>query len=290
VPGMEGVAYYPGSFGEIVQGNFNGRDLLVSCPINLFTKVRVFETKVPKEKLKHTKSRRLLENLLRLWGFEKYIDYFDIEINSDIPRGKGFASSTADLCGVYYSLIKIFNREFKQDELINECVKIEPTDSIIFKKMTFFDYKSGSYFETIGDYMEFYMLCFEGQRIVDTVQFNNLDIPTLQDISFLSELFKEGVQKRDVKKIAYASTVSITRNLCRLNYEVLPEIKSIKEKTGGLGIIGAHSGDALGIIYDDYDGIKKGLEYGNLIKGYKCYPLKTLRSVEYEDRYDYSTK
>jgi L-threonine kinase len=285
---MEGLTYYPGSFGEIVQGNINGKDLLLSCPVNLFTKVRVFETKEKILKCNHRKSREFMKNILRLWGYEVYLERFDLEISSVIPTGKGYASSTADLCGVYHSLIKIFNKQFNQEELIAQCIKIEPTDSIIFNSMTLFDYKNGEYNKKLGEYFEFYILVFEGSKIVDTVEFNRLILPPLKDLSGLKTLLESSIENQDVKKLAGVSTVSITENMHRINYLILDEVLRIKDETGGLGILGAHSGDALGIIYYDYKDLNYAMRYMKEVTNYVHYPLKTLRSIYHEKDYDYS--
>ena len=40
---MQAISVYPGSCGELLQGCNNGVPMLISCPINLFTRVKVFE-------------------------------------------------------------------------------------------------------------------------------------------------------------------------------------------------------------------------------------------------------
>jgi L-threonine kinase len=286
---MESLTYYPGSFGEIIQGNIDGKDLLMSCPVNLFTKVRIFETKEKKLTSSYSKSFEFMKNILNSWGYEKYLECLDIEISSEIPIGKGFASSTADLCGVYHSLIKIFKRQFDEEELIAQCIKIEPTDSIIFNNMTLFDYRMGEYNEIFGEYFEFYILSFEGRKVVDTVEFNELNLPPLKDLSALKTLLKRSIEKQDVESLAKASTVSITENRHRISYPILKEILRIKDETGGLGILGAHSGDALGVIYYDYKDLNNAMKYIKKVTNYINYPLKTLRSIYYENDHDYST-
>lgn len=273
---MERVTYYPGSIGEIIQGNYNGIDILMSCPINLFTKVRVFQCNSVKKGL-HPKAIMLLENLLKKWNLQEYINKLHIEIQSNIPKGKGFASSTADLCGTYHSLIKLFNREFNEDELINECIKIEPTDSIIFNKMTIFDYKSGTFKDCVGDYLEFYLLVFEGKNIVNTVEFNKKVSIPLSSIDDIIDDLKDGIRQKDIKKIAQVSTESIIRNQNRLKYDILSEVIRQKDITGGLGIIGAHSGDLMAIIFDDLENAERALKKTNLLKGYKSYILKSIQ-------------
>lgn len=274
---MEAVVRYPASFGEIIQGRIDHKDILCSCPINLFTEVKTFESKEPKSKYNHVKSAKFLSNLLTEWGYEDYIRNFDIEIQSNIPEGKGFASSTADLCGVYYSLLKLFNRKYEEDELIRHCINIEPTDSIIFKDMTIFDYKEGKYKRKIGSYCEFNILVFEGSRIVDTVEFNKKPLPPLSNIEDLAGKLIKGVEDNDVKTIAYCATESIIRNEGRLSYSIIPLLLKLKDEIGGYGIIGAHSGDALGIIYEGNLKMEALNKYLSLIKGYKIYNTKTIK-------------
>jgi L-threonine kinase len=286
---MEAITFYPGSCGEVLQGRLDGRDMLVSCPVNLFTSVRVFETKSPGEKDKHTKASALLQNTLKAWGYESLTRGLDIAIKSQIPRGKGFASSTADLCGTYYSLAKLLNVKPDREELLRECIRIEPTDSILFDKMTLLDYKEGNLFIEMGEYMEFHILVFEGKRVVDTIGFNNSNLPSLEDISEEFLYIKRGIIENNLSLLATASTASIMKNQNRLSYEILPDVLKLKDRTGGLGILGGHSGDVLGIIYEDEVSLQGGLKFKDSINGYRGYSLRTLRSVNYESNNDYST-
>lgn len=277
---MEFKVNYPGSFGEVLQGRLNNKDLLLSCPVNIYTRVRLFECINADIKFNNKKSADFLYNVLKLWGYEKYYKDIDIEINSDIPCGKGLASSTADLCGVYYALLKMFKREFNQQELVEQCIKIEPTDSIIFKEMTLFDYKKGLFKESVGKYIGYNILAFEGKNIVDTVEFNNRNLPPLSNIDDLFAILKEAVAENNLKKLAYAATESILRNEKRLKYDCLEEVLSIKNKTSGLGIIGAHSGSVLGIIYEDLESLKFAEKLANGLSLCKIYSVETLEKID----------
>jgi L-threonine kinase len=276
---MEAAAVYPGSFGEILQGKIDGKDILLSCPVNIYTEVKLIECDDPVRRMNLKKSSDFLLNILKCWGYERYYKNIDIEINSQIPRGKGLASSTADLCAVYYSLISMFNREFSESELIENCVNIEPTDSIIFKKMTLFEYKNGKYKCTLGDYMSYDILAFEGEKIVDTVEFNRRNLPELSDVDDLVPLLKGAIMEKNLSKLAYVSTESIIRNQRRLYYDFLERVIDIKDRTSGLGIVGAHSGNVLGIIYEDREKIDFGekLLKKLKLKNIKVYRVKTLK-------------
>ena len=93
--------------------------------------------------------------LLSSWGYADIFARLDLEIRSDIPHSKGFASSTADLCGVYHALLILLQRPFDQQELLQAAIQIEPTDSIIFERMTAIDYKSGTAYETLANIFPF---------------------------------------------------------------------------------------------------------------------------------------
>lgn len=276
---MEFTVYYPGSFGEILQGKINNKDLLLSSPVNIYTKVKVFECNEARKKFRNKKSSDFLYNILNLWGYEKYIKNLDIEINSRIPCGKGMASSTADLCGVYYCLLKMFNRKFSEKEIMEQCIKIEPTDSIIFKKMTLFDYKRGLYRKSLGEYFSYNILVFEGNKVVDTVEFNNKKLPELSGLDDLLNILKEAIQEKNLEKLSYVSSESIIRNEKRLHYDFLKQVIDIKDKTAGLGIIGAHSGNVLGIIYEDREKLNYAINFSSKIITCKIYPIKALDNI-----------
>ena len=277
---MEFTVNYPGSFGEVLQGRINKKDVLLSCPVNIYTKVKVFECNNAQSKFNNRKSAAFLQNILKLWGYEEYCKRLDIEINSQIPYGKGLASSTADLCAVYYCLLKLFNREFNEEELMEQCIKIEPTDSIIFKEMTLFDYKKGVFKQSMGKYLNYNILAFEGNKVVDTVEFNNKNLPPLSDVDDLLPILRQAIEEKNLKKLAYVSTESIVRNQKRLCYEFLQEVIDIKDKTSGLGIIGAHSGSVLGIIYEDLESLNCALKLGEKLNMCKVYPVKTLSKID----------
>ncbi|MCR3757691.1 kinase [Clostridium felsineum] len=276
---MKARARYPASFGELVQGRNQGMDILISCPVNLFTEVTLFESK-EKRQQNNFKSIKFLHNILTRWGLEEYIDDLDIIVNSNIPRGKGFASSTADLSALYYALLEFYGRQFNEKELIEECIKIEPTDSIIFNKLTVFDYKKGTYKRALGEYPKLYILAFEGRKIIDTISFNKRKLKKAEEVGDLIDKVKASLKVNNIEDIALASTESIIRNKARLNYEILDEVLRFKDNTFGLGILGAHSGDALGIIYDSKKAREKAMEKVFNIRGYKVYKLETLLKHE----------
>lgn len=258
---------YPGSIGEILQGRVKDKDILVSFPVNLFTYVELIDDLFDDG---NYKAKNFSKNLLISWDIEEEV-YF--KINSTIPKGKGFASSTADLCALYHCLLKKFNKEYNQEELIRETIKIEPTDSIIFNKACAFDYKNGEYYEELGEYFEFYVWVFEGEKEIDTVEFNKNVKISLANVSDLFDELKVAIKNKDIRTLAQISTESIIRNQQRLPYPILDDCLWLSRKKGGLGLIGAHSGNMLGIVFE------KPVYLDVNFQGYKSYLLKTLKKA-----------
>lgn len=272
---MEITAFYPGSFGEIIQGRVKNRDVLLSFPIDIYSSVKLFECARSKEHIIpgwSEKSYMFMRNLLKAWNYEKYYSNLCLKIDSRIPRAKGMASSTADLCAVYSCMVKMFHREYNEDELAEQCINIEPTDSIIFGKMTLFDYKTGLYRETLGDYFKFNILVFQGKGMVDTVEFNHDASKQPIIVDDLMEPLKRAVYDRNLEQLLKVSTESILRNQSRLCYDFLKPVLKICEQAGGLGIIGAHSGNVLGIVFDDMEKLKF-VEKSTYIDKLKIYDL-----------------
>lgn len=274
---MKVIERYPGSVGEIIQGKYNGIDVLLSCPINLYTEIILSDERERDNEREYIKSYRFIDNILDEWGYKN--GKIALSINSKIPKGKGFASSTADLSAIYNGLLRLASKEFNKEELIKHCLKIEPTDSIIFDKATIFDYKEGKVKEKVNSYFKFYVLCFVGENVVDTVEYNKKELEPLKNIDDLIIELREAFKNRDTKKLAKISTESIIRNQHRLKYNILEAVLEINNLIGGLGIIGAHSGDMLGIIFDNIDEEKmKRIENIN-INGYEKIIVETLDSV-----------
>ncbi len=274
---MEVIERYPGSVGEIIQGKYNGIDVLLSCPINLYTEIILSDEKERDNEREYIKSYRFIDNILDKWGYRNW--KIALSINSTIPKGKGFASSTADLSAIYNGLLRLIDRKFNQEELIKHCLKIEPTDSIIFDKATIFDYKEGKVTEKVGNYFKFHVLCFIGENVVDTVEYNSKELQPLKKIDDLLGELREAFEDKDIKKLAKVSTESIIRNQHRLKYNILEEVLEINKLLGGLGIIGAHSGDMLGIIFDNIDEEKMKRIKNININGYEKIIVETLDSV-----------
>ncbi|CDF57286.1 serine/threonine protein kinase [Thermobrachium celere] len=279
---ISAVAY--GSLGEVLQGNYNGVDVLCSFPVNLYT--RVYLLKQDGYIDDNIKTYSFIKEISKIWKIE--LNY-KVSIESNIPKMKGFASSTADILAAYLALIKEHRRQFDIDEFVKASINVEPTDSIIFSNATLFDYKTGNFRMSLGEYFKFYCICFEGKEGVDTLRFNREVKVPLERVDDLVPILKEAVKEKSTEKLSYVSTESIKRNQRRLSYTYLDDILKLCRCCDGYGIIGAHSGNMLSIIYDDRE--KRDFYLKRISSNIKFYPLETLGKDElYESINDISIK
>ncbi|MCS4525247.1 hypothetical protein JTT07_19560 [Clostridium botulinum] len=62
-----------------------------------------------------------------------------------------------------------------------------------------FDYKNGTLKEKLGPYIKFYILVFEGNRIINTLDFNNKNLKEMNSIEDLIPDLKESIEKEILK-------------------------------------------------------------------------------------------
>ena len=93
---MKAIVRCPGSCGELVQGTAAGMNFLVTCPVTVYSQVSVELSTERKTDLQAGDKtlqavRRTLEYLGLPW------QNVEVRIESDLPLGKGMASSSADI-------------------------------------------------------------------------------------------------------------------------------------------------------------------------------------------------
>ena len=87
----------PGSCGELVQGTAAGVPFLVTCPVNLYTRL-ILASGERRLAGFGSKAQMALERTLDYLGVKAFP--FDMTLQSQLPCGKGMASSSADIAAV----------------------------------------------------------------------------------------------------------------------------------------------------------------------------------------------
>ena len=166
------VAWAPGACGELVQGVIDGRDFLVTCPIARYSRVSVevigSTLDVPED---CSKLRDALQRTLDLLGAPLDLG-LRVQVSSDLLRGKGLASSTADIAAGVAALGRLLDRELTPRELASVALQVEPTDGLMFPGLACFDHRRGTWQESLGSPPPMELLVFDAGGEVDTLTFN----------------------------------------------------------------------------------------------------------------------
>ncbi|WFF42069.1 GHMP kinase [Salinicola endophyticus] len=247
-----------GTFGELLQGVLpNNRHFLVTLPVDLETVVD-FEvnedTRVSASIASRTKACRaadeyLCRNDLPPGG--------KLHFKSVFPAGKGLASSSADMVAAIRAAARAHLREVVPFEI--ECIlrNIEPTDGVMYDGVVSFYHRDVELDERLGDVPPLSIIgaCRSGE--CDTIKFNQ----TRHEVSAqlrgeYLELLKEiktAFRNNDLKSLGAISTRSCELSQTFNPMPHLDTMHSLMVETDALGLIAAHSGTYLGLLYDVND-------------------------------------
>ena len=251
-----GYARAPGTCGELVQGQFSDNvDFLVTLPIDLWSAVQVeiapglrSITVCPESK---SKTRQAVSMALEALGCP------DAEVHvlvaSEIPIGKGMASSTADIVAVCRATASALGRSLSPETISGIAGRIEPSDGVMYPGVVCYNHRAGRLIEPLGPLPPLDILVVDLGGEVDTLRFNTYpkryspaDLITLQRAY---EWVKAGVKTGDLALIGRAATLS-----GRVNQRLLPKpplevLIRLAEKNGALGVNVAHSGTVAGLLF-----------------------------------------
>lgn len=102
----------PGSCGELIQGTINNRPFLVTCPIDLYSTVTVTDDAQQNITGLGPKAYMAYRKTLELCGVSPY--EYSVSLISELPSGKGMASSSADIAAVCQAVALSVNRQLSE--------------------------------------------------------------------------------------------------------------------------------------------------------------------------------
>ncbi|AFL99669.1 MULTISPECIES: propanediol utilization kinase [Desulfitobacterium] len=266
-----GWAKCPGTCGEWVQGAKDGIPFLVGCPINRFVEAKaeiLFSEPTNKRHYAHQqelqnwiwelpegkeKTRQALERFARSQNLPSLTG--KLRMKSQLLVGKGMASSTADMTAAVSAVAHALAIPWEPEEQARLALAIEPSDPIMFPGVTELAHGDGRYIKSLGSKIPAQLLMLDGGGFLDTLAFNaRRDLPGhYRKYEFMIKnalaLFYEGMDQRDLEKIARASTVSAQCNQDINPKPFFEDFLSWILGRGGLGVIAAHSGTLLAGIF-----------------------------------------
>ncbi|MGW4567694.1 GHMP family kinase ATP-binding protein [Streptomyces sp. NPDC004561] len=267
--GRAGRASAPTHHGEILQGVFRHRGGLrrglVTLPCRMHAVRAEFTpdgggavTVSPPWK---KKARRAAELALTALGIPAG---GHLVLSDDVPVGRGFGSSTADVVAAIGAVRDAFTRPLPREEVARLAVRAEQaSDAVMFTGATvLFAHREGEVIEDFGAPLPPLRILGFGSGVgagtgagVDT-----LALPPARyrprEIGRFAELrgaLRQAVRDKDVVLLGEVATAST-----RINQEHLPiprfeRILAVAAEVGATGVQTAHSGDIAGLIFDPAD-------------------------------------
>ncbi|TAK35315.1 MAG: GHMP kinase [Chloroflexota bacterium] len=251
-----GAVRMPATCGELAQGALGGVHFHVSCPVDMYATIEV-ELDPRLEDITadagHAKARAACEAALADIG-GKHLGG-KLTIRSPIPRAKGMGSSTADVAGAIYAVGQALGIVLPPRRVAELALEIEPTDGSIFPDVVVFDHRQGLILEALGPPPPLGILCLDFGGEVDTVEFNCTDrSAALRETEPATrralEFIKDGFALQRPDLIGAGATLSAEANQCILFKPAFDSVGRFAEDIGALGVVAAHSGSILGILFD----------------------------------------
>ena len=270
---MESYGICPASCGEFVQGILDNEEYLSSYAIDMFS-IASLEEKKEDINLGSKKSRKAIEKV-----FEKFnipieeSKNISLDLKSNIPIGKGMASSTADIGATIKATLSILNKKLNDEEISLIASEIEPTDSIILYKNSIFNPINGSVKKYLSSFDNGRVIILEPKEVLETKiirsnpNYLNIKLENKSIIKKSFNLLEKGLENNDLKLIGEACTLSSLANENIHKKPYLNEIIEISQNMNAYGVNIAHSGTVIGILID------KNMDYERIINHLNNLPL-----------------
>ncbi|MDN5293853.1 MAG: L-threonine kinase [Eubacteriales bacterium] len=281
------VVRAPGTCGELVQGTIEGKNFHVTCPVALYSYAWAEKTKghtitvveefslpfcpVAKEETKGERKSSLAtrhsEDHQCFRGYDKLFKALEIYLGgkrrrgirlhlySQLPRGKGMASSTADICASLAAVSLCLEEPLSPQDIARIALTVEPSDGVMFDGLAMFDHVRGETLELLGQVPPLQVLLLDLGGMVDSEEFNRrgdleyLNRKKERRILRAMSLLRYGLEHGDLKKIAQAATISAFANQDILPKPSLAKIWHTGRIHGAIGMNVAHSGTVVGLLF-----------------------------------------
>ena len=256
-----GTGVCTASFGELLQGMLpSQRKFLVNFPIRRRSKATVTlspprysaekEAQIAASHQRFPKSYKLVRNVLADLGSH---DDCLLEIDSEIPVGKGLSSSTADMVAAIRALGQALSLAFKETYLGQMLTEIEPNDGLQYAGTSAYHHTTGELIARVDWVPPFRIFGIDFGGIVDTVAFNEqkMDFPAHQCSRYETLLndILSALRQHDCAAVGAIASESTRMWQAVRPRTQLDRIFELAAATGSEGVVNTHSGTFIGLLY-----------------------------------------
>ncbi|WP_295164625.1 GHMP family kinase ATP-binding protein [Selenomonas sp. F0473] len=249
---MEIIVKAPASCGELIEGSLAGTPFLVTAPISVYATATVSDAFTGTHGL-GAKAQEAVMRALALIGKETLP--WGMRLESEVPQGKGMASSSADITACAYAAARAFGRELTARELMDIAIAIEPSDGIAFEGLSYVSHTTGELFGQYRNVPLISISIFDVGGEVDTIAYyqskrggGNQDETYRQLLNTVDRAFRTEGDRQEIL-LGRAATASACMNQEHLPKEGLDDFIALAKEKGALGVNVAHSGTVVGVLW-----------------------------------------
>lgn len=233
----------------------DGSHFLVTLPIDLHSRASFTVTSETRElSVWPESSWKVLSGvtaLLRRYGLP---EQGRLRLQSDIPRGKGLASSTSDLVAACRAVASHYGLSLDLDVLETTLRDIEPSDGVMYEGVVAYRHREGRLLEHLGPVPALTLVAIDEGGEIETLAHNarTLDYSATERDEYAELLtqLRHALQNDDVETLGTVGTRSALLNQRLLPKRWFDAMRSIARDIRAAGVVAAHSGTYLGIMID----------------------------------------
>ena len=263
VEGGRASAIAPGTCGELAQGMLDGILCMVTCPIDMYSTATVELSPAPAVIPPFAGIHGPADSPKACRAAQATLDYLGVAgmagrlwLDSPLPRGKGMASSTADVAAAIVATATAMGRELSPLQVAEIALGVEPSDGVMFPGIAVFDHRKGRIARSLGQPPPMRVLILDFGGSVDTLEFNRADRDDVlqrlaPEMAEAVSLIEDGISRGDPLRIGRGATVSAQANRQVLFNPHLEPVLELSRDLGAVGVNVAHSGTVIGMLFRD---------------------------------------
>lgn len=235
----------PGSCGEFIQGRWHGTPFLLTCPIDLYSTATVHEGE---QGPLQPKAKAALAATLAYLGQPAFP--YSLSIQSQLPPGKGMASSTADIAAVSVAVATALGKTLSAAEIGHLAATIDAVDGVFAHNLALVNYSTGDILRTYGPVPPMKIAILDAGGIVQTEDFHAATdrlVPAHTEAA--AQALASLKDKVTAETLGKAATRSAVAHQPYLPKPDLEQLIRLAKQHGALGVNTAHSGTICGILF-----------------------------------------
>ncbi|MFG2602140.1 kinase [Streptomyces sp. NPDC048514] len=248
-----------GTFGELLQGTVHsGQHFMVTCPLAAWSTATFRHapdtTNVDVHPVRKWKAARIAMSALRVAGVA---GGGHLTVHSELPEGKGLASSSADLVATVRAVAAAVGTRFHAEDIESLMREIEPSDGVMYDEIVDFDHRNVRVRERLGALPSMIIVAHDEGGQIDTVHYNEAagahTDEERREYGRLLTTLRTAVRDGDLAEVGRVATRSAELNTRQNPRRFLDELRQLSQEIDALGVVCAHSGTVLGILIDRTD-------------------------------------